>query len=425
MSTSRNTSGVTRLATLTAAAVIPLLGAAAIETAVFPDAGFFMQSAQAQQGKGGNHDNLLNVGRGKGQGQMGGQGRGQMGGSAESDVFRDDDGGRPEGKGQGGADRGGKPDNAGGGGGPTSGKGGDYGDIVVILREDDGTPIRDINGNIQPCLVVGCTEDNPDSYTQLVEVEEGDYEMPEGVIPVEFGRLNVARSPESVTDHSLAELLSKLDGVSITAATLASMTDEAGRLLVINDDTISTIDSPLENFALYVALIEAAGSEPDADSYTLSITTSPMGDDPEETFSMTVSADVVMTLAASAFSAASDKYGDVTVDEMMNLTGFVDLDDELSMLVENESVGYVYDDNVRDTLYGDITVWVLTEDVDADGNTIYRPEEVNLLDTVVFNEVPTIDDDTNGIDAFTQQTDDAVQVLEFVHDFAIEPPATP
>ncbi|MFG6160437.1 hypothetical protein ACGTNG_16695 [Halomonas sp. 1390] len=425
MSTSRNTFGVTRLATLTAAAVIPLMGAAAIDTAMFPDAGFFMQSAQAQQGqgKGGNRDNLLNVGRGKGQ-MGGGQGRGQMGGSAESDVFRDDAGGPPEGKGQGSADRGGKPDNAGGGGGPDSGKGGDYGDIVIILRADDGTPILDDNGNIQPCLVAGCTEDNPDSYTQLVEVDEGDYEMPEGVIPVEFGRLNVARSPESVTDHSLAELLSKLDGETITAETLDAMTDDAGRLLVTNDDgTISTIDSPLENFALYVALVEAAGSDPDADSYTLSITTSPMGDDPEETFTMTVDADVVMTLAASAFSAASDKYGDVTVDEMMNLTGFVDLDDELSTLVE--SADYVYDDSVRESLYGDISVWVLTEDVDADGNVIYRPEEVNLLDAVIFNEVPTIDDDTNGIDAFTQQTDDAVQVLEFVHDYAIEPPATP
>ncbi|APE32235.1 hypothetical protein BOX17_15495 [Halomonas aestuarii] len=418
MSTSRNTFGVTRLATLTAAAVIPLMGAAAIETAVFPDAGFFMQSAQAQQGqgKGGNHDNLLNVGRGKGQGQMGGgQGRGQMGGSAESDVFRDDDGGRPEGKGQGGEDRGGKPDNAGGGGGPTSGKGGDYGDIVIILRDDAGNPILDGNGNIQPCLDAAC-----ETYTQLVEVEEGDYEMPEGVIPVEFGRLNVARSPESVTDHSLAELLSKLDGQTITAETLADMTDDAGRLLVTNDDgTISTIDSPLENFALYIALIEAAGSDPDADSYTLSITTSPMGDDPEETFTMTVDADVVMTLAASAFSAASDKYGDVTIDEMMNITGFVDLDTELSTLVDADS--YSYD---RDSLYGGITVWVLKEEV-IDGTTYYLPTEVNLLDEVVFNEVPTIDDDANGIDVFTQQTDDAVQVLEYIHDFAIEPPATP
>ncbi|PRY71242.1 hypothetical protein [Halomonas ventosae] len=413
MSASRNTFGVTRLATLTAAAVIPLMGATVIETAVFPEAGFFMQSAQAQQGqgKGGNHDNLLNVGRGKGQGQMGGgQGKGQMGGSAESDVFRDDAGGRPEGKGQGGADRGGKPDNAGGGGGRDSGKGGDYGDIVIILRDDDGTPILDENGNVQPCLDAAC-----ETYTQLVEVEEGDFEMPEGVIPVEFGRLNVARSPSSVTDHSLAELLSKLDGQTITADNLDALTDDAGRLLVTNDDgTISTIDSPLENFALYVALIDAAGSDPTATSYTISISTNPMGDEASETFSMTVDADVVLTLAASAFSAASDKYGNVTIDEIMNITSFVGLDDELSALVDSDSYSYS-----REDLYGDITVTVLKEVV-IDGTTYYQPTEVTLLDEVVFNTVPTIEDDANGIDVFTQQADDAVQVLEYIHDFGID-----
>lgn len=409
----RKSPSLTRLATLTGAAVLPLVGAAMLGTAVVPEAGFFIQSAEAQQGQGhgGGRDDLLNIGRGKGNGfGAGGQGR-----SLESDIFRDDAaGGPPEGKGQGqggsGSDRGGQPDGAGSGGGPDSGKGGDYGDIVIILRDDDGTPILDENGNVQPCLDPAC-----ETYTQLVEVEEGDYEMPEGVISVEFGRLNVARSPESVIDHSLTELLSKLDGETITADTLDEMTDDSGRLLVTNDDgTISTIDSPLENFALYVALIEAAGSDPDADSYTLSITTSPMGDDPVESFSMTVDADVVLTLAASAFSAASDKYGDLTIDEIMNITSFVDLDDELSALVDSDS--YSYD---REALYGDITVTVLKEVV-IDGTTYFQPTEVTLLDEVVFNTVPTIDDDANGIDVFTQQADDAVQVLEYIHDYAID-----
>lgn len=411
MTALRKTHSLTRLATLTGAAVLPLVGAAMLGSAVVPEAGFFIQSAEAQkgQGHGGGRDDLLNIGKGKGNGfGAGGQGR-----SLESDIFRDDAaGGPPEGKGQGGSgsDRGGQPEGAGNGGGPDSGKGGDYGDIVIILRDDDGTPILDENGNIQPCLDPAC-----ETYTQLVEVEEGDFEMPDGVIAVEFGRLNVARSPESVIDHSLTELLSKLDGETITVDNLDEMTDDAGRLLVTNDDgTISTIDSPLENFAFYVALIEAAGSDPDADSYTLSITTSPMGDDPEESFSMTVDADVVLTLAASAFSAASDKYGDLTVDEIMNITSFVELDDELSALVDSDSYSYN-----REDLYGDITVTVLKEVV-IDGTTYYQPTEVSLLDEVMFNTVPTIEDDANGIDVFTQQADDAVQVLEYIHDYAID-----
>ena len=223
--------------------------------------------------------------------------------------------------------------------------------------------------------------------------------------------------------------------MTVAAATLDAMTDEAGRLLVTNDDgTVSTIDSPLENFALYVALIEAAGSDPTAESYVLTITTNPMGDDPAETFSMTVDADVVMTLAASAFSAASDKYGDLTVDEIVNITSFVNLDASLSNLVDydetnSEDVDFDYeytttidpDDGVtssREALY-DTTIWVLEA---VEGTDYFEKVQVNLLDVVPFNSVPTIDADSDGIDAFTQQADDAVQVLEFVHDFAVEPP---
>jgi len=420
MSASRNTFGVTRLATLTAAAVIPLMGAAVIETAVFPEAGFFMQSAQAQQGqgKGGNHDNLLNIGRGKG--QMGtSQGRGQMGGTAESAIFRDDAGGPPEGKGQGAggdgrpdnAGGGGRPDDAGGGGGPDSGKGGDYGDIFVILRNDDGTPVLDDNGNTQPCLDPAC-----ETVIQLVEDEDGKYEVPaeyaDQVIPVEFGRLNVARSPSSVTEHSLAELLSKFDGASIDdMATLIASTDESGRLI---DADGNTVDSPLENFALYVALLEAVQADPDATSYTLEVSTNPKGDEQPESFSMTVSADVVPTLAASAFAAASDKTGDLTVDEIMGITGFVNLAEALSTMVE--SADYSYDPAA---LYDGVMVTVL-EEVVIDGQTYYREVDVNVYDAVMFNTIPTIDDDGNGIDTFTQQADDAVQVLEFVHDYAID-----
>ncbi|MDY7117174.1 hypothetical protein RAN53_12540 [Halomonas sp. SSL-5] len=426
MSTQYKTLTTRHIATLAGTALLPLV--VAIGLAPSPvEANFLIDTAEAQQGQGqgqGGGRDLLNIGRGKGNGfGAGGEGR-----TLESDIFRDaasgSGRGQGQGQGQGGSsDRGGKPDGTGGGGGDNA-KGDDYGDIVVILRDDDGTPILDDNGNVQPCLVIGCTEEDTDSYTQLVEVEEGDFEMPEGIIPVEFGRLNVARSPESVVEHSLTELLSKLDGEAITAETLADMTDEAGRLLVTNDDgTVSTIDSPLENFAFYVALIDAAGSDPTADSYTLSITTSPMGDDPVESFSMTVDADVVLTLAASAFSAASDKYGDLTVDEIMNITSFVGLDAALSSLVDGS--GYEYtttidpDDDVtstRESLY-DTMIWVLAP---VEGTDYFEQVQVNLLEVVPFNTVPSIDVDSDGIDTFTQQADDAVQVLEYVHDFSLD-----
>ena len=52
MKTLCKTSSLTRLTTLTGAAVLPLVGAAMLGTAVVPEAGFFIQSAEAQQGQG-------------------------------------------------------------------------------------------------------------------------------------------------------------------------------------------------------------------------------------------------------------------------------------------------------------------------------------------------------------------------------------
>ncbi|MBB3330466.1 hypothetical protein BDK63_001332 [Halomonas campaniensis] len=398
-----------RLAALTGGAILPLVGAALIGAAT-PAEAFLVDRAEAQQGQGqgqGAGRDPLNIGRGKGNGfGAGGEGR-----SIESDIFRDAASGRPEDRGQGGGgDRGGRPDGAGSGGGPDSGKGGDYGDIVVILRNDDGTPLLDENGNVQPCLDAACEE-----VIQLVQEEDGKFEIPEEyidqVIPVEFGRLNVARSPSSVTDHSLAELLSKMDGVEISADTLAEMTDTSGRLITPDG---ATIDSPLENLAFYVALLEATNQEPVDGFYTISITTNPRGDGQPDAYSMTVDADILLTLAASALAASSDKYGDLTIDEVMGISGFLGVADELSALVGSDS--YSYD---RESLYGGIEVTVLRE-VEIDGTIYYQPTSVVLLDEVVFNTVPTIEDNGYGIDTFTQQADDAVQVLEYVHDFGLE-----
>ncbi|WP_254274726.1 hypothetical protein [Halomonas sp. 3H] len=381
-----------RLAALTGGAILPLVGAAFIGAAT-PAEAFLVDRAEAQQGQGqgqGAGRDALNVGRGMG---PGGAGRGQ-GRSVESDIFRDA-GGRP-------TDRGGRPDDT-GGGGPDSGKGGDYGDIVIILRADDGTPILDDNDNIQPCLTVDCSE-----YTQLVEAEDGKYELPEGAIAVEFGRLNVARSPSSVTDRALTELLTAFDGQTIDSL---EWTDESGRLITPSG---ATIDSPIENLALYVALLEASREDPVDGVYTLSMTTNPRGHDPSETFSMDVSADLVMPLLASSFAAASDKFGDLTIDKVMGITGFLGLESELSALVSNPD--YTYD---RQDTYDGVMVDIL-QAVEIEGQTYYQVVSVNLYDVVPFSDPVIIEDNGYGIDTFTMQADDAVKVLLYVHDYAID-----
>lgn len=277
--------------------------------------------------------------------------------------------------------------------GGDSKKGDDYGDLWVILRDDLGNPILDENGNIQPCLDEACTK-----VIQLTDDGELPPEYADQVIAVEFGRLNIARSPASVLEHSLTEALAKLDdGVFGDTVTL----DPSGRLTV---DGVA-IDSPLENLALYEALL----TSPVVDGMVvLSVTTQVEGEG-AVTYSFSVPQDVRLDLAAAALAAASDKTGTLNVDEVVNISKFLGVDDELASLVG----AYTYD---RTTTFNDVTVWVLVETSPG----VYTATEVSVLESVSFNSVPVVDGDTDGIDRFAQAADDAVQVLEYVHDNAID-----
>jgi len=279
---------------------------------------------------------------------------------------------------------------------PASGtkKGGDYGDLWVILRDDEGNPILDEeNGYIQPCLDAACTE-----YVQLTEDGELPSDYASQVIAVEFGRLNISRSPSKVLDHALEELLGKLDG-GVFGETVTL--DPSGRLLVDG----STIDSPLENLALYEALLTAEAVD---GVITLNITSNVEGAG-EVTYSFSVPESVRLDLAASAIAAASDKTGELNVDEVVNISKFLGVDDELATLVGD----YTYS---RTDVYGDVQVWVLREVAPG----LFEPVLVDVMGEVEFNTIPLIDGDSDGIDRFTQSADDAVQVLEFVHDNALD-----
>lgn len=345
--------------------------------------------------------NDVHAAQGSGQGQQGsGQGqkgkhsgaRGMRGGNknigsllAEDD---DDDSDRPPWAGVPGNE--GKP--GGGSGGSDTRKGADYGDIWVILRDDAGVPILDENDNVQPCLDPACTE-----VAKLTADGELPPEYADQVIEVEFGRLNIARSPDKVLIHALEEALSKLDdGEYGTTITL----DPAGRLVVDG----ATIDSPLENLALYASLITtpAVGGV-----VTLSITVDVEGGG-TVTYDFSIPESDRLDLAASAFAAASDKTGFLTVDEIMGISGFMEIDDALSSIVPD----FTYD---RTATYEDVQVWIMFEVSPG----VVVPKLVDVLDEVEFNDVPAIGGD-GGIDAFTQAADDALQVLEYVHDNAID-----
>lgn len=300
------------------------------------------------------------------------------------------------------------PKPGGGSKGSDTRKGDTFGDLYVILRDDNGVPIlvKWVDGKQVVYPGTGSTEGwyvQPlDASGNPIPLDEEGHPIDESkVVEVDLGRLNIARAPEKVLDHSLVEALSKL-----SAATVVTL-DPAGRLVV---DGV-TIDSPLENLALFKAIV----STPAVDGI-ITLTATATVDGKDVSYSFPISLEQAGLVAAAAIAAASDKTGTLTSDEVMYIAKFFGLDSELSTFVSTWN--YERDDVYTD----DLKVWIL-EGVDTNGDgvfDVYYPKEVVIRDVVDFNTVPSIVDDGNGIDSFAQAADDSVQVIEFVHDNALD-----
>ena len=328
-----------------------------------------LSTAQAAQGDGhgsgaggpsGSRGQGSSTERGQGQGATGigdtiFRGQGQRG-SSQAEASEEEDSDRPSWAGGGGKPGTGKPDTA------STQKGTDYGDLWVVLRDPaTGAPILDENGNVQPILADG---------TVVKLTPEGDLpdEYADQVLTVEFSRLNVSRSPNKVTDKSLEEALSAIQSADEIAY------DAAGRIVVINDGEAKTIDSPLENLALYVDAIKNG------------------------TFTV--------EQAASFLGAASDKTQQITLDVVVYLNTILGLNGtDGTNYVDYKS--FTYD---RSQVYsGDVTYLL------ANGDGTYTTTTKPIIEAVFDNE----NVEKTGADAFAQAADDARAVIEFVHDNTI------
>jgi hypothetical protein len=263
---------------------------------------------------------------------------------------------------------------------PTSGskKGDLYGDLYVLIRDPltGAAATETINGVVYPkvqaydasgTLLPGVwIPRDPATGDLLTQLSDGTKVFPS---EVDFGRLSVARAPSKVLSHSLDEAISKL-----TATGAVISLDAAGRLVITINGVSSTIDSPLENLALYQDYI--------VDKAIAGVTL-PVGFNP-----------------ASLLAAAADKYGVVTLDTVMYLDAILKVNPDLS--------AFTYD---RTATYTGDTVKVLVEEPAGSGT--YVTKTVNILDAVKWT-APTAP--TTGAAAFAQAVDDAVQVIEYVHD---------
>jgi hypothetical protein len=399
-----------------------------------------------------------------------------------------------------------------GGGGDIPDTGELFGDLYVILRDVNGVPILDGNGCIQPIssitgsvtietidgpLTIEAYVDEPftlafytDTAGDLVECELTE-EMANWVQTVDFGRLNLGRSPESVIAHALDEAINKMNVAT------AMKLDAAGRLVLTLPDEENeglfvdkTIDAPAENLALYIKLMQdghwiTVNVEPIVKGGPPEGKGPPEGDGPsaeprpvlnesaaalltdlgfanlgDETKTTADLDSPHLTLAASLLAAAADKTGSITLDKVVYINSIYGINQLGSLPGEVEGktyfnfgaysydrgATYAYRGSEECIAFGTSWVWVLQPELDADGVEVpdhfvttcmdllgYEVAHDPAVNSVHFTDMVeeytmatdadgnpiTGFDFINNVRAFTQAADDALQVIEYIHNYKI------
>ena len=278
---------------------------------------------------------------------------------------------------------------------PTPGiaKGDLYGDLYIVLRDEDGVPILSEAGYVQPI----------DADGNLIPLDaEGEVAEEYAALlqEVDLGRLNVGRAPERVLDNRLEEAVANLNATD--PGTVISV-DASGRLTYVIDGELLTIDSPLENLALYLDLMDDGvidGLTAALDPALQPMVTDGLTNDD-------------LVLAASLFAAAADKTGTLTVDEVVYMNSVLGVTGVEPTVVDG--VAYVdYSDFTYDRAdtWSEVTAEVLVYDATT---ASWTAQTVDLLDAVFDGA----DAAATNVAGFTLAADDALQVIEFVHEYEV------
>ena len=278
---------------------------------------------------------------------------------------------------------------------PGVSKGSIYGDMYVLLRDENGVPILDENGYVQVQYLdadgnLQCCIPRSAEGDLLQTLEDGTMVAP---IEVELGRLNVGRSPEQVLATRYDEAVTAInlsDSVSL---------DASGRLVITaSDGTQKTIDAPLENLALYYELLTTG---------TLS------GVDPTKLGDLSYLVDGELTaqdleMAASFFAAASDKTVPVTVDSIEYMNTVLGIEGSLTDGYTDFS-DFTYN---REDVYASMEVTVLVQQDDGS----WKPETVNVFTDILGG---TATGELTNVAAFTTATDDARLIINYLHEYEV------
>lgn len=315
--------------------------------------------------------------------------------------------------------------------GQNGGTGGLYGDLIICLRTPNGIPIYDeIDGEhgvayypvpilynevtLEPLIL-------DDTYQTFDLNLEGEPILEDGYIikEADFGRLNLIRSPQSVLDQALQEAINGLTQEGVTQIT----TDASGRLIAIigaedwlvnyddnplNDEfNDKTIDSPRENMAIYQEIM--SNNLNDQLSFL-----SDYGFDESD----------IYPLAYSAMAAGGDKTGTIIIDELAYMNNWFLKWDSPDIIELPESP------DVKDRRYYDFRDFSYSRE-EVYGNKFVRITRLspNGSWTNTFHSIQEVAPWTkpslligyeNGnnvnVTGFSNAADDAVQVLEFIHE---------
>ena len=331
------------------------------------------------------------------------------------------------------AAKGGNPGKPGDGGGAAP----DLGDLIILYRDSSGVPYLTADSCQQPLPSDTCAAEcvlvegvpagelvlpvNPETCAVTTECAPCTEE-------VDFGRVNAARSPDAVFDAQLADVV-----VNLATADCRTL-DPAGRLVAtrVDDDLSvlwSTIDSPLQNLAIYRQLILTG---------TIGAPL-PQGAGTLDT-------------AARSLGAAFDKSGEVNVDLVAYLNFILGLSDPATstildpkicidvkeevqgtvQLVEKCFLDYLAYSYNRTTNFGGLPAPAYIpgpptapEGPAEDGTFEYLSPVPNsdpptfeyttgLITTAVFNDAPG--DIGGNIGGFAQASDDTRAVISFMHE---------
>ena len=273
-------------------------------------------------------------------------------------------------------------------------------------------------------------------------------EMATWVETVDFGQLNLGRAPDAVLFHAFDEAIN-----SINSATAFDL-DPSGRVMMLISGKWKTIDAPAENLALYIKLMQ--------EGHWITTDTSPIvrggppegmgppeGDGPSSEPRPVLSANAItllgqigysnlgdvnnvlsshdLLLAASLLTGAADKTGTMTLDKVIYINSIFGINQLGTLPGEVDGVtyfdfrGFSYDKaGVYGTERGSLEcrpnlgyMWVLRPADDT--GLLWASDCLNILSEVHHLR----GNETVNVRAFTQAADDALQVLEYIHEYSV------